>query len=97
MIFHLITVSTIIEKKNEVYILINTRYFTYKAISSRFVKKTGLKCIDISIRKLIGIKEKKNHINKIIKINIDIDRYQQDIFFYIIRDYLGYNLIFKKP
>ena len=56
--------------------LINTDYLAYKAISSMFVRKVDLECINISTRKLIEIKEKKDHINKIVKVKIDIDKHK---------------------
>ena len=96
MIFCLIIISIIIEKKNEIYILINIECLVYKTISFRFVRRTDFECIDILIRKLIGIGGKEDRINKIIKVNININRHQQDVFFYIIRDHLGYDLILGK-
>ena len=97
MIFHSITIFIIIEKRNKIYILINIKCLIYKTINSRFIKKTDLKYIGILIRKLIGVGGKKGYINKIIKINMDINKYQQDVFFYIIRNHLRYNLILRKP
>ena len=75
MTFYSIIVSIIIEEKNEIYILINTGCLIYKIISFRFIKKTGFEYIDILIRKLIGIEEKKSCINEIMKVDMDIDRY----------------------
>ena len=81
---HPIIISTIIKRIKIIYILINTNCLIYKTISSMFIRKAGLKHINISTRKLIGIGEKKDHINKIIKIKIDIDKHKQNIYFYII-------------
>ena len=64
--------------------LIDTRCLIYKIISFQFIRKTGLEYINISIKKLIEIKKKEKKINKIVKIEIDIDGHLQDIFFYII-------------
>ena len=75
MIFHLIIVSIIIKRKNEIYTLINIRCLVYEIISSRFIRRAGFKHINILIRKLIKIKGKKDHINKIMKINMDINGY----------------------
>ena len=80
----------------KIYILFDLGYLAYGVISSRFIRKTGLECINIPVRKLIDIGGKEGYINKIMKIKIDIDRYQQDIFFYIIKDYLKYDLILGK-
>ena len=96
MISHLITISIIIEGRNKTYILINIGCLAYGAISSRFIKRAGLKCINIPIKKLIEIEEKEDYINKIMKVDINIDKHQQDTFFYIIRDHLKYNLILGK-
>ena len=76
--------------------LIDTGCFVYKIISFKFIRKTGLEYIIIFIKKLIGIGEKEGRINKIIKVKIDIDGHLQDIFFYMIQDYLEYNLILDK-
>ena len=75
MISHPITIFIIIKKKNKIYILIDIRYLMYRIINSRFVKRAGFKYINIPIRKLIKIKEKEDCINKIIKIDININRY----------------------
>ena len=75
MIFHSIIIFIIIEEKNKIYILIDIRCLMYKIISFRFIREIGLEYIDISTRKLIGVGGKKNCINKIVKINIDINRY----------------------
>ena len=71
----LIIIFIIIEEKNEVYILIDIRCLIYKIISSRFIKRVGFEYIDILIRKLIGVKGKKNCINKVMKIDMNINRY----------------------
>ena len=76
MIFYSITVSIIMKKMKITHILINTDYLVYRAISSIFIRKTGLKHISIFTRKLIGIGGKEGRINKIVKIEIDIDRYK---------------------
>ena len=77
--------------------MIDIGYFVYKIISFWFIRKINLECINISIKKLIGIKGKERKISEIIKIEINIDGYLQDIFFYVIRDHLRYNLILEKP
>ena len=76
IISHSITISTIIERIKIIYTLINTSYFVYRIISFIFIRKTGLKCINISTRKLIEIKEKEDCINEIMKIEIDINGYK---------------------
>ena len=75
MIFYFIIISIIIEGRNEVYILINTGYLIYETISSRFIRRVGFECIGIPIRKLIEVKKKKSYINKVIKVDMDIDGY----------------------
>ena len=47
----------------------------YKIINSRFIKRAGLEHIGIPIRKLIKIKRKEGYINKIVKVDMDIDGY----------------------
>ena len=79
------------------YILIDIGYLIYRAISSIFVKKTGLKRINIPTKKLIKIRKKKGRINEIVKIKININRHKQNIYFYIIQDHLEYDLILGKP
>ena len=69
-------ISIIVEGMKITYILINIGCLTYGAINSIFIRKAGLEHINISIRKLIEIRGKKNYINKIIKIKIDIDRHK---------------------
>ena len=71
-----ITISIIIEKMKIAYMLIDIGYLAYEVISSMFIKKAGLEYINISIKKLIGIKGKEDHINKIVKIEIDIDKHK---------------------
>ena len=75
MIFHFITVFIIIEERNEIYILIDIKCLAYRVINSRFIRKTGFEYINILIRKLIEIKKKKNYINEVIKVNININKY----------------------
>ena len=96
MIFYPITVSIIIKKIKIVHMLINTGCFVYGAINSIFIKKTGLKHINIPTKKLIKIKKKKSRINKVVKIKININKHKQNIYFYIIQNYLKYNFILKK-
>ena len=76
--------------------MINIGYLTYRIISSIFIRKTDFEYINISIKKLIEIEGKEGCINKIIKIEIDIDGHKQDIYFYIIQNHLGYDLILGK-
>ena len=97
MTSHPITISTIIEGIKIAHTLINTDCLAYRAISSMFVRKAGLKHISIPTKKLIKIREKKGRIDKIIKIKIDIDKHKQDVYFYVIQDHLEYNLILRKP
>ena len=97
MIFYSITVSIIIEEIKIVYILINTGYLVYKTISFMFIRKANFEYISIPARKLIGIGGKKGRIDEIVKVEIDIDKYKQDVYFYIIQNYLEYNLILEKP
>ena len=47
----------------------------YRVINSRFIRRADFKHIGIPTRKLIGIEKKKGCINKVIKINININRY----------------------
>ena len=75
MIFHFIIIFIIIEKRNKAYILINIKCIIYKVISFRFIKKANFKCINILIKKLIGIEGKEGCINKIVKVDMDINRY----------------------
>ena len=70
-----IIIFIIIEERNKIYILINIRYLVYGIINFKFIKKTGFECINIPIKKLIKIEGKKNHINKIIKVDMDINGY----------------------
>ena len=76
MISHLITVFIIIKKMKIVYMLINTDCLIYETISSIFIRKADLKHINIPTKKLIGIRGKEGCINKIVKIEIDIDKYK---------------------
>ena len=76
MTFYLIIISTIMEGIKIIHTLINTDYLVYKTINSIFIKKAGLKYINIFIKKLIKIGKKEDHINKIIKIEIDINEYK---------------------
>ena len=66
------------------YMLINIDCLVYGAISFIFIRKADLKCISISIRKLIKIERKEGCIDKIIKVEINIDKHKQDVYFYII-------------
>ena len=84
MIFYLITISIIIEGMKIAYMLIDIGCLAYGAISSIFIRKAGLEHINIPTRKLIGIRGKEGLINKIIKIEINIDKHKQNIYFYII-------------
>ena len=59
-----------------IHTLINTGCLIYGTINSIFIRKTGLKYINIFTKKLIKIRKKENHINKIIKIKINIDKYK---------------------
>ena len=56
----------------------------YGVISFMFVRKVGFERISISIRKLIGIGGKKGCIDEVVKVEIDIDKYKQDAYFYVI-------------
>ena len=68
--------GTLINKIKFIYILINTNYLIYKIINSKFIRKTNLKYINIPTKKLIEMKEKENQINKMIKTEININKYQ---------------------
>ena len=59
-----------------IYTLINTGCLVYGVINSIFIRKTGFKYINILIRKLIGIRGKEGCIDKIVKVEIDIDKYK---------------------
>ena len=84
MIFHSITIFIIIKEMKIVYMLIDTGCLVYEIINSMFIRKADLECISIPARKLIGIEGKKGCIDKVVKIEIDIDKHKQNIYFYII-------------
>ena len=84
MISYPITVSIIIEGMKIAYILINIGCLAYEIINSMFVRKADLERISILIKKLIGIGGKEDRIDEIVKVEIDIDKYKQDIYFYVI-------------
>ena len=75
MILNFTTISTLVNKIKFAYILINTKYFIYRVINSWFIRKTNLKHINISTKKLIGIGGKEGKISKIVKIEIDINKH----------------------
>ena len=76
MIFYFIIMSIIMEGMKIIYILINIGCLVYRIISFIFVREVGFECISIFIKKLIGIGEKEGCINKVVKVEIDIDRYK---------------------
>ena len=76
IISNLITIFTLINKIKFTHILINTKYFIYKIINFIFIRKVGFKRINIPTRKLIEIRRREGHINKVVKVEIDIDRHK---------------------
>ena len=57
------------------HILLDLGCLVYKIINSRFIRRTGFKCINIPARKLINIGKKESYINEIVKVEIDINKY----------------------
>ena len=76
MIFYSITISIIMEGMKITHILININYLVYGVINFIFIRKTGFKYINIFTKKLIEIGGKEDHINKVVKVEIDIDKYK---------------------
>ncbi|NES52501.1 hypothetical protein G3565_28970 [Escherichia coli] len=78
--------------------LINTGCLVYRVISKDFVQRHWIKTTPTVPVRMLGITGRGPDITYTVKATIELQGHcEQDLYFYVVQDKLGYNLILGKP
>ena len=92
------TIQTLIDYNTTAYTLVDTGYLSYSMISKEFVWKHYLTTLEISPTPIQGATSQIKYIMHIVWTRMDIGTHsEENVFFYILPDNLGYDLILGLP
>ena len=91
-------VSLIVNKECSILALIDSSYLSYGLIDSRFTSRYKLQRIRISHRLIVEFSNSvTSWILEVTKIEIDLNRYKEDVFFYVVLKLASYDIILGLP
>lgn len=91
-------VNALLDRVASACTLIDSGCLSYGIISKRFAQRHCLTTFLISPRPVRGATGKTKYIMQIVGTSIDIGTYMEgNVFFYVLPDHLGYNLILGLP
>ena len=91
-------VSLIVNKECSTLALMDSSYLSYDLINSRFTSRYKLQRIRISHRLIVGFSDlMTSQILEITKIEIDLNGYKEDVFFYVVLNLASYDIILGLP
>ena len=90
--------SLIVNKECSILALIDSSYSSYGLINSRFASRYKLQRIRISYRPIVGFSDSiTSWILEVAKIEIDLNGYKEEVFFYIVLSLASYDIILRLP
>lgn len=90
-------VQSLVDHSSPASTLIDSGNLTYGIISEKFARRQGLTMIDIEPKPVRGATG-EGFIKQVVRARLDIDNHgEEGAFFYVMPDYLGYDLILGLP
>ena len=87
-------VSVIVNKEYSITALVDSGCSSYGLINSRFASRQSLQRLRISPRPIIGFNDLVNsQIYEVAKMEIDLNRYKDEAFFYVVPSLASYDII----
>jgi predicted aspartyl protease len=91
-------VSLIVNKECSASALVDSGCSSYGLIDSRFASRQNLQRVQITPRPIVGFNDSTNsQITEVAKLQIDLDGYKEDAFFYVVPRLALYDIILGLP
>jgi hypothetical protein len=91
-------VSLIVNKECSASALVDSGCSSYGLVDSRFASRQGLQRIPIAPRPIVGFNDSTNsRITEVARMEIDLDGYREDAFFYVVPSLVSYDIILGLP